>query len=349
MAMSSSTPTLNTTFNATSQERVESEVIMQKISQKIGLIFGSFGILGNGLVIVALYQKGLKIHELLIINQSIIDLLCSISMIVHSVWVIGQDIGYNQLAWWLKNLLCRIVKGTSLLWGLFDVSTFNLCIVTVERYLAITSPLFHHVHITKFKAKIAILAAWVGGLLVQIVPAINVNQIIDDKCIIWRQWRSPSGRKLLGTFLFLTEWLLPVTLLVACNAHMAWVIHESRRCSRHRLDIKRLAARNNLFRTMLLVAIGFILCNSWNAFCFFFTNIGSKNVQYARSYYQLTIVAYLANAVINPFVYTLQYTHFRRRLFNLAFKCRKRNEKSNDSSGLIEIGKIVKMKTDPLS
>lgn len=38
-----------------------------------GISFGIFGILGNSLVITGLYQREMKIHEILIINQSVID------------------------------------------------------------------------------------------------------------------------------------------------------------------------------------------------------------------------------------------------------------------------------------
>lgn len=285
----------------------------------IAIVFGCFGIVGNLLVIIALYDKNLKIHEILIINQSFIDVLCSTAMVIFFHWVIGHDMSYSGLSPILKNFYCFIFDSTAIFWGLFDASTYNLCLVTIERYIAITLPFYHHVNVTKFKIKISIIITAILGMSIQIIPGVLVNKMQENKCKIWQVWYIPNGSKILGIFLFVFEWLTPMTVLVLCNAHMAWKIHTSRKDSK---DAKRNAARNNLFITMLLVALGFLLCNSWNALYFFTNNIGRPIFTKSTSVYRMTVLIYLANAMINPFVYTLQYQHFRDRIM-LLFGCRK--------------------------
>ncbi len=82
------------------------------------VIIGTIGVIGNLLT------------TLMIMNQSILDLCGSIMMIASAH--VRYDIG--GLSGICGDLYCKVWMKKALLFGLFCSSTYNLVIITVEKY-----------------------------------------------------------------------------------------------------------------------------------------------------------------------------------------------------------------------
>jgi hypothetical protein len=137
----------------------------QQILRAIYAIIGCLGILGNSTVctVFLLRRKAFSsVTNMLILNQSIIDLLDSI---VFLMLRFGPEYMPVNI---LGEILCRFWYNEYVLWSLFVASTVNLVFVSLERYFATC----HHVkHRKLFSAKvpkIGIPCVWLAGFLYQI-------------------------------------------------------------------------------------------------------------------------------------------------------------------------------------
>jgi len=71
-------------------------------------------------------------------------------------------------------------------------------------------------------------------------------------------------------------------------------------------------ARRNIIKTLILVAIGFVVCWSWSQLYFFITNLGLVTPNYAGAYYRFSVIMVFINTCINPVIYCAQYKLFQQ-------------------------------------
>ena len=72
-------------------------------------------------------------------------------------------------------------------------------------------------------------------------------------------------------------------------------------------------ARTNTIKTLLLVALCFVICWSNNQVYYLMYNLGF-NVDWNSSFYQSTVVMAFLNCTINPFIYLAKYQDFQTAL-----------------------------------
>ena len=77
----------------------------------------------------------------------------------------------------------------------------------------------------------------------------------------------------------------------------------------------KMRAKRNVIKTMLIVSIGFIICNSWNQWFFFLYNLDIFQASaFNSNFYHFSVVAMFANCCINPFIYAAKYEEFQKGL-----------------------------------
>ena len=118
--------------------RTETNIRIASSTEKvIYILLGCIGIIGNLLVVVAVVSvKSRAKHyaDLLIVNQSAIDLLSSVFIIATTLTV---DTSSRKLSGFVDELYCRFWVSGYINWSLFLSSTYNLVLLTLERYMAI--------------------------------------------------------------------------------------------------------------------------------------------------------------------------------------------------------------------
>ena len=77
-----------------------------------------------------------QMHELLILNQSVIDLLSAILLILLTATV-KSTAGWDMSSVF-GHIMCFTWYNSMPLWSLFFVSTVNLVLLTIERYLEVS-------------------------------------------------------------------------------------------------------------------------------------------------------------------------------------------------------------------
>lgn len=72
----------------------------------------------------------------------------------------------------------------------------------------------------------------------------------------------------------------------------------------------------NTIKTLVLVAICFVACWSWNQIYYLMMNLGFRE-DYASPFYHFTVIAVFLNSCVNPVIYSLKYEPFKRAAFKL--------------------------------
>ncbi|XP_030842269.1 octopamine receptor 1-like [Strongylocentrotus purpuratus] len=117
------------------------------------------GAFGNALVVVAVYKTRV-LHT--VTNHFIVSLACAdlfVSICIMPFAVVTQSLNGR---WLFGQIFCSI-------WSSLDIlcctaSTLNLCAVSVDRYIAITSPLKYHVAMTRARALGIICVVWLFSM-----------------------------------------------------------------------------------------------------------------------------------------------------------------------------------------
>lgn len=84
-----------------------------------------------------------QITNILIVNQSIIDMLASIMMILTAATDYLNTLTYTDSI--RDQFICRFWLSRYPLWGLMVSSTYSIMALSVERYIAIVYPIFYKV------------------------------------------------------------------------------------------------------------------------------------------------------------------------------------------------------------
>ena len=130
------------------------------------------------------------------------------------------------------------------------------------------------------------------------------------------------SRMLYGVFVFCITFLVPLIILIFCYGKIVWVL--SRRIDSNLSGVKNdkfELAKTNTIKTLLIVALCFVICWSNNQVYYLMYNLGF-NINWNSSFYQSTVVMAFLNCTINPFIYLAKYQDFQTALKSLC-GCRK--------------------------
>ena len=284
------------------------------------MISGILGIIGNGLVTVVIV-KFTKVYKhltnLFIVHQSVIDFLASLTLLLltgtqkqYHIYGVGAEV------------LCRVWLSMYILWSLFTTSTYNLCVMSLEKYFSIVHPILHKKAFDLKFAVAGMVLAWVVGLLTNSYN-LPTSGLHGDICFRLAFWPSTFTQRATGVVNCIIKFFLPLLIMLYTYGRILHVIHQ--KVAPHpetgqQSGNQYLAARRNTVKMLVLVCACFILCWSWNQFFFLALNLGAS-LQLGGAFYQFSVVAVFFNSCINPFIYIFKYREFQRGLRKMLTRC----------------------------
>ena len=274
------------------------------------------GVVGNSVVIfVILHSVSMrnKFTNILLLNQSIIDLVTSVLIMTTKTLHISEDnlsgLGYE--------ILCKFWLNEFPLWSLMISSSYSLMAITIERYMGIVHPFLHHTSFSKRRVLLMASAAWWPGPILMLCFLVSTSGIINGRCYSMAIFVSSTWKNVRGVVLFVVEYLLPITVFITCYSRMfirlRKQVHPQATNIGNELSAQNVRVRRNILKTLLLVIIAYVLCNSFNQLTFLAFNFGAP-LDFNGYYYDFTVIAMFANCCINPFVYVLQYRPYQNEL-----------------------------------
>ncbi len=281
------------------------------------IIVGLVGIVDNAVVIVVFLRSAdlrKKTTCFFLINQSILDCLASLVLVA---------LGFTRKQFYVSGvageLLCRFWLTSNAFWSLTAASTYNLCAVSIEKYLSIVHPIFHKNTFTRSKALFVMASVWPLGFLVNIYSLI-VSGMIGDLCFTLWYWPTQFTRRAVGVLSFVLQYLIPLCVFIYTYTRIFMVIRTKVAPGTQAMSVFSQSKKNSV-KLLLTVVVAFLACFSWNQFFFLAMNLGAPLT--FGHFYHFTIVALFVNSCLNPFIYIVKYREFRLGLKKLI--CQKSN------------------------
>ncbi|XP_070552384.1 neuromedin-U receptor 2-like [Ptychodera flava] len=287
------------------------------LNSTLGCI-GFVGIGGNLLVCIV-FLKIRKLRTLtnyLIVHQAAIDLITSILLVLY---YLGPQFVYtaDSVA---GEILCRLWKSAYLLWTCFLASSFNLVVITFERYYAIIYPLHHATMFTNTRVAIILAAEW---LVAAIFKSFNIYTQHFDRghCKAAKMWVSAEFGNFVGVSNVFAQYLVPLAVMSVAYARciialsqksltdVAVVNSQDREAAQRDNSMKR--ASNNVLRMLVIVFVAYALCWGIPQLTFLAFCLG-VSVDFGGVFYNVGVVIGFLNTSINPFIYALKYRQFQR-------------------------------------
>lgn len=255
-------------------------------------------LLGNTLVCVAFYRSTnlRSVTNVFIVSLAVTDIL--VAAVSIPIWlVIKNDCINNSTA--CDPVLLAFWRCLDILFS--TASIMNLCAISCDRYIAITSPLRYTQIITKTRAIIALICLWSYSI---VIATINIH-----------------GGKYYPVLVFVVSFLLPlIVMLYSYSRIFLAAIRQVRRIQpiRQAFYFKR---EIKAAKTLAMVMGVFIVC--WTPF--FVINI---LVRFSRGFYVKPIMTlaikllHYGNSALNPVIYSSTNRDFRNKILRvLPWKC----------------------------
>ncbi|KAM9309356.1 C-C chemokine receptor type 4-like isoform 2-T2 [Pholidichthys leucotaenia] len=271
------------------------------------------GLLGNSLVIWVI-SCGVRLRtmtDICLVNLACADLLliCSLPFLAHQArdqWVFGDD-------------MCKVVLGIYHI--VFYCGIFFICLMSVDRYLAIVHAVYALKARTRSYGMIAAGVIWVAGFFASFPDLIFLKQQLmsnatpvcfadfpeddtDKNSNFWRIF-SLFKMNILGLF-------LPVVIMCFCYSHIIWRLLHSP------------SSKKQAIRLVIVVVVVFLCCwVPYNVASFFnalellhiYEDCNSSNA--IRLALQVTEVISYSHSCLNPILYVFVGQKFRRQLVRL--------------------------------
>lgn len=260
-------------------------------------VLSIIGIVGNCFVILLiLFNKRLFKHftNWFLFSLSFADLAVSVSLYPGSYLCPPSSV------------ICKTWLG-SFQWAFLYASVFNICTLTLDRYLAIVKPFMYIRFMTKTRAMVLISVAW-------IFPFASCFAILTflhrkDHVIVMHYY---------SYYMAITFEVLPTLILVLATLHMISIAKKHARETAsvfHQLQHNHPGAENGNTASKLRekrrrsaglmfivsVVLFFVLCYSWQLFATFCEIFGVCTVPLPLN--PLKKLFLIGNSVFNPFAY----------------------------------------------
>ncbi|XP_071965420.1 somatostatin receptor type 4-like [Antedon mediterranea] len=266
-------------------------------------IICSVGIVANLLVIIVMIYNNIfkkSLTHTLLLHQSVVDFLgCCLFLGFYN----NDAPSTNNATFFCK---ARVI-----FWYMSSTSTYNLVMVTFERYIAVLHPLLYRARKVSLRRKIPLSIPHCLGLLSSLQLAIFAEA--DDEhpgeCM-YNYNGEKSTRIISGVLLFTMYWLIPVSIMSYCYTCILLNLRRKQKEVGRERDGSRI--QRNLLYTLVLVSVAFLVTVTPNFVlylvycicdCFAFSKV---------TIHEVTVLMNTSNLCINPFIYCFNFKEFQR-------------------------------------
>ncbi|XP_038054638.1 cholecystokinin receptor-like [Patiria miniata] len=290
-------------------------------------IIGVLGVLGNGLIITVIWRVPFMHTSsiAIICHQAIIDFLGSLLLLLQRNIPVPAQVPQT----FGGELLCRVWIGDVTLFLLFVASTYNLLALTLGRYFNIVHPLRFRLMQSRKGVAAVIVIVWLLAPLIKTYSFLHYS-VVDGQC----NFRQLPASKVMGPLIICLQFFLPMVIMLYCYIHMAVALKrqaklitlktddvgqdnttaEVGRAAQMHQQHQLLKVRRDIFETLVVVFVTFVVCWAPSQVAYFMFNIGLLELDVKGPVHIISTIMTASNCCLNPIIYCFKYKLFRRAM-----------------------------------
>lgn len=206
-------------------------------------------------------------------------------------------------------IYCRVLFSQFMIFLFGIVSVYTVMFLSIERWFAVRHPFKYRTVISSLKVKACVFIIWVLGLLTNAPHLTEMSPSKDVNAQTPCQWsyKDYQTRKIVAFVEISFKFIAPslVLVLVLCSLYRKW--HDQNvRCS----------LRPNYERQLLntCAATSFVVLICWSPNQVYYLLYKFDVVTIGTKWHSVTVIFALSTSVINPIIYYVASTTYRRCL-----------------------------------
>ena len=283
------------------------------------------GVVGNGLVIT-IVRKTPSMHtttNYLLMNMAVADLLT----LLFCPGLYDFALTKVRLKGFTGDLICKLFAGNAVVPITINVAVLTVCMIAVERYLALLKPFRSNLRISEDKVKHVIAVLWLLAVL-SCIPDIQANtyDMRSSNYPCKRPWSLDEYFRYKPFIIFTCACfgIASSVILLFCYFEIIRGLYFTKTiCSEATITETDRRAKKQLARLLIWLTIIFAVCSLPFAIYFvFLISMDSNFVQenYDRLYllHRISRFFLFSNSFCNPLLYASQSSNFRdgfKRIF----------------------------------
>ena len=277
-------------------------------------------LLGNGLVCLTVLRfRGMRTPiNYLLVNLAVSDIMVALSITPKYVikWAFLHPNGTAG------DCMCMLLTGGNFIWVGQTASTFSLVAIAVERYLAVCRPLGELPgKINTRRLIIVIMSSWIYAFLFDL-PLFFVVRHKDGVDYCTERWSEHINlAKAYTITCFVVFGAIPLGAMVYLYVKVLLKLLKIGVRSTPLLAGKaRIRDRQRVTKMLLAVSILYAVWRLPNLVLYMLSRFQPSLSAYGSVPYVTSVVLVGLNSAMNPFIYALHSTKFRRNI-RLALRC----------------------------
>ncbi len=297
------------------------------------VLFGLVGILTNGVCLAIILRYSTvrsKMGNFFIIHQCVVDLVGSLLLFITYIIILTVRSFHGRVG----EFVCRLFISEGPVWYVFNVSTINLVVVTLERYVKIVKSTRYPVLFSDTRKYVIIAIVWILNAVYKLPPNITTTNAVEGKCFFQAFWPSKELQRAFGIATFFFFYFIPLIVFSLCYGHILHTVREKAKSVASHANSSsdtgngsseaggqniQLSGQMKLLKTVSLVCVGFVVCWTPTHVHYLCYNLGVK-LSYSDGLYYFTLLMSVANCFVNPFIYLAKFKEFRKALAGI-FSC----------------------------
>lgn len=306
----------------------------------------SFGtVLGNSIICFAIYSHPSLRHVtyLSIFSLAIAD---SLAGLVAMPSYILKKFTWEEP---FQTIVCDIFRSSYFLTGY--ASILSLCVISVERLIAIKNPLNHVTIVTRRRVVLALMFVWMDALLVSALPFVPwESNAHDNEC-------NYSPTHWWSIMVIISNVIIPFLVIVICYTYMYLTAQShlkkilgNKKNVKHNSEHSRKDYNERRANITIMIVIGvFVAC--WFPSCFYYFlqqtchQCFSESFQSKRSLVNALVkILTFTSSFVNPLIYCWRSREFRSVFLKICI--RKKRSFSNSFSNVFSVNNNISRRSN---
>lgn len=264
-------------------------------------------VIGNSLVItVVLRHRSMQTPmNYLLVNLAIADMMVAVFISIQ--FILGPL--YTHPDGTTGVVLCKLVTGGAVAWTSAVTSVFNLVAISVERYYAILYPHSEKGRINNRNLKYIAAGTWLAALFWNTPLFISVTYRYDIKTC-GEMWPNDILPKIYSFGWNVVVGAIPMSIMVYMYAKVIRTLWFKSDTRTHQAIIR---TRKRVTKMVIAVSVIYVICWTPSLVIYFLAYMLPQEGVHSVNH-RITIVLATFNSSINPVIYSLQSTGFRKYL-----------------------------------